>query len=109
MHNKLDRHLAGQLLDWSKTKKLAKPIEYKEQVRLILGVKENALLDADFDIMCENQKIYCVKNSEKREVYVYPAMWMQNSPQIPTGSIAVSDKLIINSMPQAYSLIRNSL
>lgn len=109
VHNKLDRHLAEQLLDWSKTKKLAKPIEYKEQVRLILGIKENALLDADFDIVCENQKIYCVKNGERREVYVYPAMWMQNSPQIPDGSIAVSDKLIINSMPQAYSLIRNSL
>lgn len=109
VHNKLDRHLAEQLLDWSKTKKLATPIEYKEQVRLILGIKENALLDADFDIVCENQKIYCVKNGKKREVYIYPAMWMLNNPQIPAGSIAVSDKLIINSMPQAYSLIRNLL
>lgn len=109
VQNKLDRHLAKQLLDWSKSKQLAAPIEYDEQVRLILSIKENALLDADFDIVFEKQKIYCVKNGKTREIYVYPSMWTQNNVQIPVNSIAVSDKLLINSMPQAYSLIRNAL
>ena len=109
VQNKLDRHLAKQLLDWSKERKLAEPIPYEEQVRLVLGIKENALIDADFDIVFENHKIYGIKSGQKREIYVYPSMWVQSSSQIPSGCIAISDKLIINSMPQAYSWIRSML
>jgi rubrerythrin len=109
VQNVLDRHAAKQLLDWCKDRKLADEIEYERQKNLIMGIKETALLDADFDIVFENNKIYCIKNGKKREIYVYPSMWNMYNQLIPTGSIAVSDKMILNSMPYAYATIRNGI
>lgn len=53
-----------------------------------------------------NNSRYYVK---KREIYVYPSMWNMYNQLIPTGSIAVSDKMILNSMPYAYATIRNGI
>ena len=36
-------------------------------------------------------------------------MWKENNKHIPNGSIAISDKMIVNSMPKAYSCIRKGL
>ena len=110
VQNLLDRHLAKQLLDWSKNKKTADPISYDRQVALIKGIKEMASLEeAGFDIVFESNKIYGVKGREKTEIYVHPAMWKADDRMIPNGAISISDKIIVNSMPYAYSVIRNSL
>jgi hypothetical protein len=110
VQNILDRHAAKQLLDWSRLHKLADTIPYDQQKSLIKGIKEIALLDeANFDIIFENKKIYGLKNGRKREIYVHPAMWKSNDSQIPNGAIAVSDKMILNSMPYAYSIIQDML
>lgn len=110
VQNLLDRHLAKQLLDWSKNKKTADPISYDRQVALIKGIKEMASLEeAGFDIVFESNKIYGVKGREKTEIYVHPAMWKADDRMIPNGAIPISDKIIVNSMPYAYSVIRNSL
>lgn len=109
VHEKLDRHIASELLAWSKSKKLTNPLSYAEQKRLILGIKETALIDADFDIIFDENKIWGVKDNKKREIYVYPAMWKENNKNIPNEAIAVSDKLIVNSMPSAYAKIRRGL
>lgn len=45
----------------------------------------------------------------KTEIYVHPAMWNPDDRMIPNGAIPISDKIIVNSMPYAYSVIRNSL
>ena len=103
----LDRHAAKQLLDWAKKEKMADIIPYDRQCNLIKGIKENALFDAKFNIVFEDSRIYAVnKDGNKREIYVYPAMWRKNNAMIPTGCIAISDKQLINSMPTAYSAIR---
>lgn len=109
IQNVLDRHAARQLLNWSKNKVLAEPILYERQMKLIMGIKETALLDADFDIMFEQGKIWGIKNKRKKEIYVHPAMWRADNERIPRGSIPISDKMILHSMPYAYSLIRSGL
>ena len=109
VHNKLDRHLAMQLLLWSKDKVLAEPIDIDKQEILIKGIKETALIDSDFDIIFEKSGIYTISGDKRRMIYVYPAMWRENNPLIPQNCIAVSDKLITNSMPKAYSIIRNGI
>lgn len=110
VQNLLDRHLAKQLLNWSKNKRMANPISYERQVTLIQGIKEMACLeDAGFDIIFEREKIYAIKDGRKMEIYVHPAMWNAEDKMIPDGAIAISDKEILNSMPHAYAIIRNSL
>ena len=109
VQNLLDRHLAKQLLDWSKNKKMADQISYDRQVALIKGIKEMASLEeAGFDIVFESNKIYGVKGGRKTEICVHPAMWNTDDRMIPNGAIPISDKIIVNSMPYAYSVIRNS-
>lgn len=103
----LDRHVAKQLLDWCKKGKLADAIPYERQCNLIKGIKETALIDTSFNIVFENEKIYGINNKGyKREIYVYPAMWKKENELIPEGSILVSDKELLNSMPAVYSSIR---
>lgn len=110
VQNILDRHAAKQLLDWCKQEKLAKPIDYNRQCNLIKAVKETALVDAFFDIFFENGKIYGKsQEGNKREIYVYPSMWLKDNPNIPLGSIAISDKQLINTLPAAYGDIRIGL
>lgn len=110
VQNILDRHAAKQLLDWCKTQKMADAISYERQKNLIKSIKETAILDeAEFDIIFENDKIYCIKGNAKREIYVHPAMWNSSNANIPDGAVAISDKIILNAMPYAYSMIRNSL
>ena len=109
IQNVLDRHLAKQLLEWSRKNILADSVPYEKQKSLIMGVKEIAFIDTDFEIIFENGKIYGIKNSIKKEIYVYPSMWKENNKHIPNGSIAISDKMIVNSMPKAYSCIRKGL
>lgn len=106
VQNILDRHAARQLLDWCKNKRTAKPIPYERQKLLIGGIKEVALLDeVGFDIAFDDGKIYGIKGSKKTEIYVHPAMWNAEDIRIPLGAIPLSDKIIINSMPYAYSSI----
>ena len=110
VQNLLDRHLAKELLDWSKNKKMANPIPYERQVTLIKGIKEMASLEeAGFDIIFGKGKIYGVKNGRKVEIYVHPAMWNEENKMIQKGAIAISDKVILNSMPYAYTIIRNNI
>ena len=68
-----------------------------------------SLEEAGFDIVFENNKIYGVRKGRKTEIYVHPAMWNPDDRMIPNGAIPISDKIIVNSMPYAYSIIRNSL
>ncbi len=108
--DRLDRHAALQLLDWTKHDKLAAALSFEEQEHLIQGVKETALLEAEFDVMVEKSHIYGSKGSIKKEIYIYPAMWNYvNNVNVPRDAIVISDKEIHNAMPQAYATIRKGL
>lgn len=105
VQNKLDRNLAIQLLDWCKFERLAEPIKLEEQKRLMQCIKEEAQIDSEFSIEFENDKIIAKKHSETKQIYVYPSMWMPSNSNIPDNSIAVSNKAIINTMPNVYNEI----
>lgn len=107
VHNKLDRHAAKQLLDWCVYGKLADSIPFDRQLKLISGIQETALLDADFSIIESSEKLWVVNEEKRYELYVYPAMWAKSNGLIPNGSICVSDKMLLNAMPYAYSIIRD--
>lgn len=110
VQNILDRHAARQLLDWCKNRRTAKAIPYERQKILIGGIKETVLLDeVGYDIVFDNGKIYGIKGSKRTEIYVHPAMWNPEDKRIPLDAIPVSDKIIVNSMPYAYSCIRGKL
>ena len=74
VQNILDRHLAKQLLDWSRNKKKADSIPYDRQINLVKGIKETANLEgAGFDIIFENDRIYGVRMVEKQKsMYTLP-------------------------------------
>jgi len=105
----LDRFAAKELLDWCKYNRLADPINYEKQKTLLMGLKETALIDSEFNIIFQDNKIFAIKNGTKREIYVYPAMWNSDNPEIPNGCIAVSDKVLKNALPRAYTIIRARL
>lgn len=109
VQNILDRVAAKELLDWCKYNKLADKIDYKKQRNLLMRLKETALIDSEFDINFENNKIFVVKNNIKKDIYIYPAMWNVDNDQIPNRSIAISDKMLKNSLPKVYKKIREKL
>jgi len=110
VQNKLDRHSAVQLLNWSKRKKVLDPLPFEIQKTLIQGIKELATIETDFSIDCIGNKIIASVNNAQKELIVYPSMWnKKNSDLIPENVIAVSDKSVINAMPYAYDLIRTQL
>lgn len=109
VHNRLDRHAAKQLLDWCAKEHLAPEITYNKQLKIIAGIKETALLDADFVIKSSAEKVWIEKNGRRVELYVYPAMWTKKNMHIPKGSIAISDKMLLSAMPYAYSKIRDGI
>lgn len=110
IQNKLDRHAAKQLLNWAKNMELAVPLSFSDQERLIQGIRETAMMETEFDVFIEDEKIFGCYKGKQQQIYVYPSMWNPtNNPKIPGGCIPVSDKQIINAMPLAYSIIRRSL
>ncbi len=109
VHNKLDRHAAQQLLDWCTNEKIASEIPFARQLSIIAGIRETAMLEADFVIKNSENKLWIEYGTIKRELYVYPAMWTINNPTIPNNCISVSDKMLLSAMPYAYSQIRDQI
>ena len=109
VHNRLDRHAAKQLLDWCTAEQLPTEIPFDKQLRIVSGIKETALLDADFVIKSSTEKMWIEKGNKKVGLYIYPAMWTKNNSNIPRGCIAISDKMILSAMPYAYSKIRDGI
>lgn len=110
VQNKLDRHSAVQLLNWSKSKIVPEPLPFETQQTLIQGIKELATIETDFSIDFIGNKIVASVKDSKKELIVYPSMWnKKNSVLISENVIAVSDKSVVNAMPYAYDLIRTQL
>ena len=109
VHNRLDRHAAKQLLDWCTAEKLAPEIPYDRQLKMVSGIKETALIDADFEIKTSSEKIWIEKGNKRIRLYICPAMWNQKNASIPRDSIVISDKMLLSAMPYAYSKIRNKI
>ena len=109
VHNRLDRYAAKQLLDWCTEEQLPTEIPFDKQLKIVAGIKETALLDADFVIKSSAEKMWIEKENKKVGLYIYPAMWTKSNSNIPRGCIAISDKMILSAMPYAYSKIRDGI
>ncbi|MEG1368818.1 MAG: hypothetical protein RSC74_06950, partial [Hydrogenoanaerobacterium sp.] len=58
----------------------------------------------NFQTISDNKTIKLV-GSSTFEIYIYPAMWSKNDSRIPKESVAISDKMIRESLPEAYRQI----
>lgn len=106
VHEKLDRFAAIDLLNWCEKSVLPNALSYEEQHKLLSPLNE---LNSVFMIENDGRKHYLVTNGGRRDIYVFPAMWNQRSSSIPANSIALSDKILKNALPKAYSIIRQRI
>lgn len=105
VQNKLDRHIAMQLLKWGKRGIIAKEFATTEQYEIFKPIKELLELDGDFIVSFKGNEIKVSRNGIEREIYIYPSMWRKNNPNIPNNTIALSDRLIKKALPEAYNQI----
>jgi ATP-dependent helicase YprA (DUF1998 family) len=105
IQNKLDRHLAMQLLNWGKTGVMAKEFTYKEQCEIFKPIRELLELDGEFSVSYNEEKIKVNKGAIQREIFIYPSMWNKNNGKIPKNVIALSDRLVKKALPEAYNQI----
>lgn len=98
----LNRRLGIDLLDWLCYGKLHFQLSLEEQ-KTIFSAVEN-LFKPNFQTISDNKTIKLV-GSSTFEIYIYPAMWSKNDSRIPKESVAISDKMIRESLPEAYRQI----
>ena len=99
----LNRTLGVWLLDWIYYNKLPDPIEQSAQK--ILFEPMSSLLNPFYNIFHGENNIQV----ENKPIYVYPAMWNRYSNKIPKGSISIPDKLLKDSLPEAFGIIIDML
>ena len=99
----LNRGIGLWLLDWISYNKLPDPINYSAQKELFAPMQ--SLLKPFYNVSCNNNMIK-INNSN---VYVYPAMWNKYSSEIPNETISISDKLLKDSLPEAFNMITDKL
>lgn len=105
-HRFLNRFDALEMLNWCIESKINAPLSIEVQEKLLIPIKELLLTDAREKIVRNTDKLFVVSDEhEPIEIYVYPAMWSLMDPRIPSGAIAISDKIIKDALPNAYSRI----
>ncbi len=98
-HSNLNRKLGLSLLEWLCSGQMDKEINIEKQYEMLKPMAK--LLDPTYKVKIANGKIKLLGGKE-RELYVYPSMWNANDNRIPVSSISVSDKLLKDSLPEAY-------
>lgn len=98
----LNRNMGLWLLDWICYNKLAEPIDLDTQ-KIIAEPLLFLLQQSSYKIDVENMLI------NKQRLYVYPAMWNDYNNQIPKNTISISDKLLKDSLPEAFNIVMSKL
>ena len=106
VHEKLDRFAALDLLNWCEKSVLPAQLSFDEQHKLLIPLNE---LNSLYRIEDDGVKHYVVENGCRHDIYVYPSMWSRKAPGIPINAIALSDKMMINALPKADMVIRQSI
>jgi len=109
IQKRLNRFSALELLNWCIDSSLPDKLTYEQQSKLILPLKELALLESKYDIEECNREFYIIGNGKKKKIYVYPDMWRDNDKRIPAGSVALSDSILKRALPKAYSIVTKTL
>lgn len=106
IHGNLDRFAALDLLDWCQYSKLPTPLSYAKQDELL---KPLNYLGSDYSITSDGSRHYINARGTQKIIVAYPAMWNRHNEQIPSGVVAISDKLLKYALPKADSIIREQL
>lgn len=110
VQNKLDRHMAMQLLQWGKDGTVVDGFDIKQQYEIFRPIKELLDLDGIFTTTIDKTGIKVSRDGvNEKGVFIYPAMWNKDSPKIPEGMIALPDRLIIKALPEAYEKLAISM
>ncbi len=95
--------MAIQLLQWGKDGTVASGFDIKRQYEIFRPLKELLELDGEFITTIEKTGIKVSRDGvNKKSVFIYPAMWNKDNLKIPKGMIALSDRLVIKALPEAY-------
>ena len=105
VHGMLDRFAGLQLLTWGRKGTIARKISIEEQKKYISPLR-NILNISGCNISFEGSEIFAKKESHKRRIVIYPAMWKE--PQ-QTDTIYVSDLLIKYAKPYAVQKILDEI
>lgn len=104
VHGMLDRFAALQLLEWGINGINAAPIKVADQVDMIMPLT-NILKQSGCEITSEDS-IIAVKRNNKKEVVIYPAMWVEPCAE---DTIFVSDAYIKYAKPYAVQKILDNV
>ena len=94
------------LLNWLCYGELHDEIAFKEQVEIFAPLAK--LLEPQFEVVIKNKAISII-GSKISNVYIYPAMWNKNDCRIPQNYIALPDRILQHSLPEAYRQLINIL
>jgi hypothetical protein len=95
----LDRRLGLDLLNWLCYGELHDEIAFTEQAKIFAPLAK--LLEPQFEVVIQNDAISII-GSKSLNIYIYPAMWNKNDCRIPKNSIALPDRILQHSLPEAY-------
>lgn len=105
IHGLLDRHAALDLLTWGTHGERTPSIPYEQQVQMIDSLK-NILENSGISLFTEHRKIYAQKGLFRKEIIIYPAMWVE--PQA-RDKIFISDIYIKYAKPYAFQKIIDNI
>ncbi|MBQ1490616.1 MAG: DUF1998 domain-containing protein [Blautia sp.] len=101
VHGSLDRFAALELLHWMKDSSLARALSGKEQ-RMLFDPLASVLEFSGCVLSCEEEHIYASKDGKKKEIEIYPAMWVEPKRK---NTIFVSDAYMKYAKPYAVKKI----
>lgn len=103
----MNRHAAIDVLRWCMWDELAPAFTSEKVLMLAKPLKELFKTDSanNINICIDNDKVYALKGTKKKEIYFYPAMWSQEVEIIPWNSIAISDMDMKYALPKVYTTI----
>ena len=101
IHGLLDRFAALDLLMWGTKGAKASPISNENQKDMILSLK-HILENSGCNIIVDNDIIFAEKGNIRKQIVVYPAMWIEPKKD---QTIFVSDAYIKYAKPYAVQKI----
>lgn len=102
----LDRKLGLDLLNWLSKGTTHSELPISDQNRIFAPLAK--LLEPNYKVTSSETDIKLIGASECK-IYIYPAMWNTNDLRIPQDAIALPDRLVTNSLPEAYRQITQSV
>lgn len=105
VHGMLDRFAALQLLEWGMTGTIAKPIDARQQTRMITPLM-NILHESGCNIVVEGETIFATQLNKRKKIVAYPSMW---SKPKEANTVFVPDIYFKYAKPYAVQAILDGM